>query len=234
MPPANKLFKDRITKSNYEALIAQLCAALDTKKPEVLNRLLLGTAQPDLYANHGSFYAGQHKHCPGFKRSAFWEKALCKCLYYFNSSSCTKCCDACRFAYRFTLEGPYQIADYEVPAYYYGKGIGEIDLIIRRGNISYATEVKPYTSRETLLRMAAEILTYTAGYPSDAYQKALAFFEKDRRTGRLTCQQQEYNAAPPTLLRLFQKAGITVFCLQEAGPASYRICKLSSTEAPAK
>ena len=65
-----------------------------------------------------------------------------------------------------------------MPAAFCGRSIGEIDLVLKQGDILYATEVKPYKgNKETLLRMVAEILTYTAGDTQNTYQKAIAFFE---------------------------------------------------------
>ena len=117
--------------------------------------------------------------------------------------------------------------DYEVPAFYYGDGIGEIDLMISKDNVCYATEVKPYKgNHETLLRMLAEIMTYTEGYPSGRYKKAIAFFKKNRDNGEKTAQQKEYESADPALLALLEKADITVFRLEEVGEKTYQICKL--------
>ena len=108
-------------------------------------------------------------------------------------------------------------ADYEVPAYFYGKGIGEIDLIISDGKTQYATELKPYQgNEETLLRMIAEIMTYTIGFPSGKYAKAIAFFEG-------TKQAAEFEETIPEIRELLTKADITVFCFEKAGGKTYRI-----------
>ena len=186
--------------------------------------MLFGECIPGIY--HGSYQLGGHKLCEGFNSATFWEKRLCKCLFYYNYSFPTQC-DRCAFAERFYIQGDYQIVDYEVPAAFCGRSIGEIDLVLKQGDILYATEVKPYKgNKETLLRMVAEILTYTAGDTQNTYQKAIAFFEKNREDGSLTPQQQEYEVACPQLLDILQKAEISVFRFEESGSDSYRICKL--------
>ena len=147
-------------------------------------------------------------------------------MYYLNSTHSKKC-EKCAFLDRFEVIGDYRITDYEVPAFYYGDGIGEIDLVISKDDIHYATEVKPYKgNKETLLRMIAEIMTYTEGYPMGHYKKAIAFFEKNRDDGEKTAQQKEYESADPALLALLKKADITVFRFEEADRSSYQICKL--------
>lgn len=220
-----QLFKESITLTDYDVRINELAAAIDGGTSALI-KLLFGTESPDLYANHGAYQHEQHKYCAGLGSERYTEKRLCKCMYYLNSTH-SKCCDQCVFRDRFEIVGDYQITDYEVPAYYYGDGIGEIDLIISNDDIHYATEVKPYQgNRETLLRMIAEIMTYTEGYPAGRYKKAIAFFEKNRDDGKKTKQQEEYEAADPALFALLKKADITVFRFEEVSEKAYRICKL--------
>jgi len=220
------LFKERITLSDYAERIKELSDAMDGGTT-VLMRLLFGTEQPDVYDNHGAYQPGQHNNCAGLDSERYTEKRLCKCLYYYQSSAYSKKCDHCAYQDRFEIVGDYKITDYEVPAFYYGEGIGEIDLIISKDGIQYATEVKPYKgNNETLLRMCAEIMTYTEGYPIGKYKKAIAFFEKNRDDGEKTAQQKEYEAVDSALLALLKKADITVFRFEEVGEKAYQICKL--------
>lgn len=221
-----ELFKERITKSNYAELIVQLSSALDNGKC-VAKDLLFGRTELEEYANRGSYQHGQHCECGGLKKPSFTEKRLCKCLYYYNSSHSKKC-EVCDFRNRYTISGDYFIKDYEVPAFFFGDGIGEIDLVISDGIVTFATEVKPAKdefdpndkgNQETLLRMIAEIMTYTFGYPEGQYKKAICFFEN-------TPQEIEYANASPELLNLLNKADITVFRFEKAGEKAYRICKL--------
>ncbi len=224
---SEKLFKDNLTKTEELQLIAELSYELAKGRPDTLKKLLLGTEQTALY--HGTYRGvGQHSVCVGCKTPRITEKRLCRCMYYFNRKDCQKNCTQCAFRARFQIVGEYQVVDYEVPAGCAGKGIGEIDLILRRGETLYAAEVKPYRRKtpERLLRMAAEILTYTLGYPPDKFQKALLFFEKNPDDGLPSPQQLEYDTAPAELLALLKKADIAVFHLKEAGANTYRICKL--------
>ena len=223
-----QLFKDSITLTDYDVLINELSAAIDNGTSALI-KLLFGTDAPDLYSNHGKYQCEQHNRCAGLAYSEkrnFTEKRLCKCMYYRNSDF-SRACDKCAFQDHFEIIGDYRITDYEVPAYFYGDGIGEIDLIISGSGVTYATEVKPYKgNNETLLRMIAEIMTYTEGYPAEQYKKAIAFFEKNRDDGKKTKQQEEYEAADPALFALLKKANITVFRFEEVSEKAYRICKL--------
>lgn len=225
------LFKERITITDYEKLIAELSSAISSGT-DALTELLFGTKTPDLYENHGSYNGTQHRKCKAFKPNEkgltpFTEKRLCKCMYYFNGPKAdNSICAKCTFTDRFKIAGNYRITDYEVPAYYYGAGIGEIDLIIENGEDIYAAEVKPYKGNtETLLRMIAEIMTYTMGNRK-GYRKAIAFFEKNRETGEITAQQKEWDMQNQELLDLIKLAAITVFQFKEVGNMEYEICRL--------
>ena len=212
------LFKDNIKKSQYSALINKLRKAVEEGE-ETLKLLLFGMLNPDLYSDHGDYKEGQHNKCNGLKEDTFTEKRLCKCIYYYNTPFLKKC-DKCDFKQRYKLIGDYEICDYEVPAFYYGKGIGEIDVIIKGKDAVYATEIKPYKGNdETLLRMIAEIMTYTLGYPNEKYKKAIAFFEN-------TTQENEYLAMTSELKLLIKEADITMFRFEKIDEETYAICKL--------
>lgn len=219
MDEKKELFKARINKTDRAVLARELIDAIDVGE-NALMMLLLGTDKPEEYAAHGKYQEGAHNYCDGLVKDTFTEKRLCKCLYYRNRTQYPKECEKCDFPDRYDIAGSYQITDYEVPAYYYGEGIGEIDLIISDGQKSYATEVKPYKgNKETLLKMIAEIMTYTIGYPMGKYEKAIAFFEG-------TKQHDEFLNLIPELEELIQKAGITVFCFKQEAAGKYSICKL--------
>ena len=226
MSKNKELFKERITKTHYSSLILSLYAALD-EGSEALKSLLFGNTTLDTYEKHGTYAEDQHTNCSGLSGTAYTEKRLCKCLYYYNSTY-SKNCESCQFVNRYKVSGNYLIEDYEVPAYYYGDGIGEIDLVITDGIDHYATEVKPAKdefdpadkgNQETLLRMIAEILTYTYGYPAGKYRLAIAFFEG-------TVQEAEYLHLPHEMKELIKKAQITVFRFEKDGKKAYKICKL--------
>lgn len=87
------LFKDSISKTDYEKRINDLMRALNEGENGI-KQLLLGTTEPDTYSNHGKYVNGQHNRCDGLKEEKFTEKRLCKCLYYYNRPY-KKVCDKC-------------------------------------------------------------------------------------------------------------------------------------------
>ena len=214
----SNLFKDNIKKSQYSDLIKKLRKSIEDGE-ESLKLLLFGTLNLNLYSEHGDYKEGQHNKCNGLKKDTFTEKRLCKCMYYYNNLF-QKNCDKCDFKQRYKLTGDYEICDYEVPAFYYGDGIGEIDVIIKGKETVYATEIKPYKgNNETLLRMISEIMTYTLGYPNEKYKKAIAFFEN-------TPQEKEYLSMTSEMKALIKEADITVFRFEKIDEETYTICKL--------
>ena len=220
-----ELFKDRITKSSRKEMTKELITAINTGN-EAVHKLLFGSTDIDEYSNHGKYKKGMHEYCSKLSGDSFTEKRLCRCMYYKNSNHETEC-ELCGYRDRFKVTGDYQIIDYEVPAFYYGDGIGEIDLVISDGVNCYATEVKPYkNNKETLLRMIAEIMTYTDGYEEGIYKKAIAFFEKNCDDGSFTSQQREYDEKELETSELIKKADITVFRFEIAGENEFRICRL--------
>lgn len=220
-----ELFKDRITKSSRKEMTKELITAINTGN-EAVHKLLFGSTDIDEYSNHGKYKKGMHEYCSKLGGDSFTEKRLCRCMYFKNSNYETEC-ELCEYRDRFKVTGDYQIIDYEVPAFYYGDGIGEIDLVISDGVDCYATEVKPYkNNKETLLRMIAEIMTYTDGYTEGIYKKAIAFFEKNCDDGSFTSQQREYDEKELETSDLIKKADITVFRFEIAGENEFRICRL--------
>lgn len=143
-----------------------------------------------------------------------YEKRIVKCLFYKNRENVSKHCEDCEYKNMHNLEGNYFIYDYEVPSFYKCEKVGAIDLIISDGNIEYATEIKPYKkikakdNSETILRMVAEILTYTYGFPKGKYKPAIAFFEN-------TPQEIEWITRDELLNKLIEKANISVFLFKE-------------------
>ena len=91
------------------------------------------------------------------------EKRLCRCMYYYNLTPRQSSCENCDFPCKRKNVGRFAICDYEVPLPKVWKEAGGIDLMLRevsRPDVFYSVEVKPPSSSETLVRMAAEILTY--------------------------------------------------------------------------
>lgn len=79
------------------------------------------------------------------------------------------CCE-CVLEKKWNNTGKHKITDYEVPMEYVISKVGGIDLLIDN---KYAAEIKPEGSPETLVRMFAEILTYTI---DSNYSPAICFF----------------------------------------------------------
>lgn len=105
------------------------------------------------------------------------EKRICRCMYYYQKDKCV----GCQFEHKMELQNSsrYEIKDYEVPMKFVMGQIGGIDLEIfdKKSGITYAAEVKPYWNTESLVRMIAEILTYTIDKVVDTYQPAICFFK---------------------------------------------------------
>ena len=104
------------------------------------------------------------------------EKRICRCWCYFNKKSKGQDCSACKFSFRKKNVGEFEIVDYEVPTEFAMKQLGGIDWLLKKNGCVYAAEVKPPNSSETIVRMIAEILTYTIG---TVYIPAICFFKTD-------------------------------------------------------
>ena len=103
-----------------------------------------------------------HSSCDGKISKDRKEKPICRCMYYYNSNkNSKKICNQCALEKWRNKSKDVNILEYEYPTTKKYKNVGGIDLILEYKNQIYATEVKPKTSRETLPRMFAEILTYT-------------------------------------------------------------------------
>jgi len=124
-------------------------------------------------------YPHQDKHiCCTMPHSAskkrVTEKRICRCWNYFNKEASSKDCMFCTFGFKKVNAGKYEIVDYEVPTVYSMEQLGGIDWLLKRDDDLFATEVKPPNSSETLIRMIAEILTYTIG---TSYTPSICFFK---------------------------------------------------------
>lgn len=223
---SEKLFKDRTGDESYASLLAIWRKSSPERELD-----LLGVSDPKPY--DGNF---DHKSCDGLKPeqkpSDGKEKRVCKCLYYYNRdpSNCDRNpkCDYLLRKRRYRIQpGEYSIKDYEVPAYAKVTGVGNVDMILEAKDGSlYATEVKPPEDNpESILRMIAEIITYTLcdfKYKGKKARRAIAFFAGSD-------QETEYSQDKDNedLKALLKEAKISVFCFREIeGEKAYRICKL--------
>lgn len=129
----------------------------------------------------------EHQKCdmPVDGSNRMTEKRICRCMYYYgeNIEKCEKC--PLKQKYK-NVSGRFKVIDYEVPMLFVTDDCGGIDLLIEdiKSNEKYAVEVKPKNSSETLVRMIAEIFTYTANNIGN-YKRAIAFFKGSQ-------QEQDY------------------------------------------
>lgn len=221
----DKLFKDRTNEESYASLLKLLRG-----DRTVCELALLGITAPMPYDGKPD-----RNTCSGLepeKHESNWkEKRICKCLYYYNRRSSEHCRPNCDYIVRDRrrhIQGEYTIKDYEIPAYSGRiKDVGKVDMILEGSSGAlYATEVKPPEGNpESLLRMIAEIVTYTLcgfKYEGRETQRAIAFFSGSD-------QEREYNLHKDDedLRALLEEAAISVFCFQEVeGKKAYKICKL--------
>ena len=115
------------------------------------------------------------------------EKRICRCWNYYNKGSNVQCND-CKFGFKRKNVGDIAIVDYEVPTVFSMEQLGGIDWLLKKENDVIAAEVKPPNSSETIVRMIAEILTYTIG---TNYIPAICFF-KTNMYGNLSKQYVDY------------------------------------------
>ena len=135
-------------------------------------------------------HADKHIHCTlnlG-KAEKVTEKRICRCWNYYNKQCHSDKCDVCEFKFKRTNVGDIQILDYEFPTEFSMDNLGGIDWILNDEDEKLATEVKPPESKETIVRMIAEILTYTIG---TSYIPAICFFENTSE-GRMSKQCEDY------------------------------------------
>lgn len=103
------------------------------------------------------------------------EKRICRCWNYHNKAN-NDYCEQCQFGFKRKNVGAIEIVDYEVPTVFSMEQLGGIDWLLKKHGETIAAEVKPPNSTETIVRMIAEILTYTIG---TNYTPAICFFKTD-------------------------------------------------------
>ncbi len=181
------MFKDgeinRRNRADYGTNLRAFAQAIRAGKEE-LERFLLEGAALEPYE-----HIPDHTRCTYGKNPtlAVTEKRLCRCMYFYGK---TAECERCPFPEKRKNGTPeIHIVDYERPTPYKAASLGGIDLVWERHGETYAVEVKPPNSTETLIRMVAEILTYTWGSPG--CRPAICFFRYDS-AGKASKQWQEY------------------------------------------
>lgn len=167
----NILFKDTgLNERNnaaYKRNMKELADAIRASEaePDALRALILKGLDTSDGRNHNP----NHNSCD-YKNSVndrVTEKRICRCMFYYNRPATNSeqkiRCSECNFKARWENISDYQVLDYEVPMNTVTQNVGGIDLILKSQGMDmlYAVELKPPNSKETLLRMVAEILTYT-------------------------------------------------------------------------
>ncbi len=136
------------------------------------------------------------------------EKRICRCMYYNNLKEHKNKCNHCSYKCKWELvnSDEYKILDYETPSSYVIEGVGGVDLLIQSGTDKYAVEVKAKGSTETIVRMLAEILTYTTDIMYQDFTPAICFFE-----GSSQYKQMEEIKNNTDLIEILSKKHIEVF-----------------------
>lgn len=127
-----------------------------------------------------------HDICDAPETVRLTEKRICRCMYYYGKKK--ELCDKCKLKKKWNNVGKLKITDYEVPMEYVVSRVGGVDLLIED---KYAAEIKPEGSSETLVRMIAEILTYTA--IDRGYKPAICFFENSKQMKDFKAYREENN-----------------------------------------
>lgn len=135
-------------------------------------------------------HADKHFHCALNSENAerVTEKRICRCWNYYNKQCHKDKCDTCKFEFKRANAGDIRIVDYEVPTEFSMDNLGGMDWLLNDDGEKLATEVKPPESKETIVRMIAEILTYTIG---TSYVPAICFF-KTTSAGYMSKQCEDY------------------------------------------
>ncbi|SFR69684.1 hypothetical protein [[Clostridium] aminophilum] len=166
------VFKDRVDINNKTAEeknmkeLADICRKSFTSPDSdmLLKKLLIGEVSDTDKRHHE-----KHDLCSGCKSDSETEKRICRCMYYYDKNP--SICEGCNLPRRWKNIGDIEVTEYEIPTEQVMEGIGGMDLIL---DGKYAAEIKKPYSKETLVRMLAEILTYTIG---SKYKPAIALFE---------------------------------------------------------
>lgn len=189
--------------------------------------------------NSRDSYKYDHGEC-SFETKRQTEKRLCRCLVNYNKENTKAQCEKCalknneHFAKKIINA---EMIDFEVPVSNNGEDeVGEIDLLFKFDNTLYCAEFKPIWNTESILRMVAEILTYTHVVENNKkpfiekygeYEKAILFVKDSEQWKQWTCSEKEYKfSASERLREIIKMQKISVFCM-ELQKEGYFITKLN-------
>ncbi len=148
-----------------------------------------------------------HSHCDFSSESSerVTEKRICRCWNFYNKANRDAKCDTCPFQFKKKNVGSIKIVDFEVPTKFNIAKLGGFDWLLKDGDEIFATEVKPPKSDETIVRMLAEILTYTV---DSNYKPAICFFTDSKQH----CDYKKYKDNPD-FQYIIKQTGIRVLCI---------------------
>lgn len=179
------LFKDNTTINHRSKQKENLKRIAEALKEENLAEFLC--IKKGQYENQY-----EHNNCAKVQTEKITEKRRCRCYFFINKEGgCDGDCPLCgQIPAAIADSDKFQFIDYEVPVGNTEK-VGNIDLLLQHGGKTYALEVKPPKSDETLARMLAETLTYTylanqnkstlEKYGNKQFQPAIAFFKGSKQ-----------------------------------------------------
>lgn len=218
------LYKDKANinhrnKKTYDSNLKDLAnlvrnAEKNSNGWPLLREKLLGNIEKSKKTNLAHNYCDFPKR--NYKSDRVTEKRICRCMKYYGQDK--DLCSGCKFKQKWNnIGGEYRITDYEVPMEYVIPKVGGIDLLI---NDQYATEIKPEGSSETLVRMFAEILTYTI---DNSYTPAICFFEGSKQMEDFQKYKKDNNEDLELLMKYVNVFYITYNEDKEIGIANYEI-----------
>lgn len=148
-----------------------------------------------------------HSHCnfSTVNPERVTEKRICRCWNFYNKPDRDAKCSTCPFKFKKDNVGDIEIIDFEYPTKFNIAHVGGIDWLLKDGDEIFDTEVKPPKSDETIVRMLAEILTYTVD--SD-YKPAICFFTDSK-------QHRDYKKYKDNsdFQYIIKQTGIRVLCI---------------------
>ena len=164
----------------------------------------------------------EHQVC-GFTSDSCTEKRLCHCLvrYDENNVECKTCPLKVNPFFAKKIKNA-KMLEYEIAASNKkGDGVGGVDLLMEYDGKKYCAEFKPFWNKESILRMATEIITYThvlEGAKDEfvkkygEYEKAIMFTYGSEQWKQWTDKKYAHTACQ-RLRDIIEKESISVFCL---------------------
>ena len=207
---------DIFCKSKYNGIVKK-----ELSKDDYISVIVKGIER-----NSRKSFDYKHNDC-FFDTNRKTEKRLCRCLVCYNKNPRIAQCDKCSLKGKDFFAKSVKNAtfkDFEIPVSDKSNDqVGEIDLLMEyQDKKLYCIEFKPLWNEESLLRMVAEIITYTYVLENDRisfekkykpYKKAILFMENSEQWRQWTDKNYR-NFACDRLREIIAKEEISVFCLK--------------------